>query len=300
MEKRLLITGVSGFAGRYLAPLMVDSGYRVFGTVHSDAELKQDGVEVSYQVDLRDFNALRHAIQSIKPTHVVHLAAISFVAHENINEIYETNIVGSRNLLKSLDTLEVKPDAILLTSSANVYGISSQSVFSEIDEVNPANDYAVSKLAMEYMSRQFLERLNIIIARPFNYTGRGQSENFLIPKIVNHFKKGADFIELGNTDVSRDFSDVRTVVEYMKRLIETPACIANIYNICSGAPHSLDHIIKTCEKITGRNVSVRVNPSFVRRNEIKTLSGNPQKLINSVGFVNKHPIEETLAWMLNV
>lgn len=297
-QKRVLITGISGFAGRFLSPHLAEAGYAVFGTSHDHTPADSTGAQAVYAVDLRNAARTAEVVQEVRPSHVVHLAAISFVGHENVGEIYETNIVGTRNLLAALTGLDTRPEAVLLTSSANVYGNSTLGVLSEEDDVNPANDYAVSKIAMEYMARQFGGRLPIVISRPFNYTGPGQSANFLVPKIVNHFRDRAPFIELGNTEISRDFSDVRAVVEYCRRLLEVPAAIGQIYNICTGTPHTLQFIIDTCASLSGHHLEIRVNPAFVRGNEIKALAGNPAKLHRDLGPPPVYAIEDTLKWML--
>ncbi len=298
MQKRVLVTGVSGFAGRYLSPVMAAAGYEVVGTAHVQDGVPVDGCTEVHKVDLRDPAETQALVQAVAPTHVVHLAAISFVGHEDVREIYETNIVGSRNLLSALAGLAAKPQRVLLTSSANVYGNSTKGILTEADELNPANDYAVSKAGMEMMSRQFAESLDIVIARPFNYTGIGQADNFLIPKIVGHFRDRAAVVELGNTDVSRDFSDVRTVVDYFRRLLESPLTVGHVYNVCSGVPSSLQQIVTMCEAITGRTIEVRINPAFVRANEIKTLVGSPARLHADIGSAGDIPLEETLRWML--
>jgi len=121
VTNRVLITGATGFAGRYLTANMVESGYRVTGLTGHHPELSPASIDDLVAVDLRDFRATQDAIREIAPSHVVHLAAISFVGHENVTEIYDTNIVGTRNLLKALAGLPDKPKAVLLTSSANVY-----------------------------------------------------------------------------------------------------------------------------------------------------------------------------------
>ncbi len=298
MSNRVLITGATGFAGQYLTANLAEAGYSIAGFTAHDTAHTGGGVDQLLTVDLRDLHATQEAVRAISPNRVVHLAAISFVGHENIGEIYDTNIVGTRNLLKALSELKEKPDAVLLTSSANIYGNTDKGVVAEDQIPAPANDYAVSKIAMEYMARQFAEALPIIISRPFNYTGRGQAESFLVPKIVKHFKERADFIELGNIDVSRDFSDVRTVVQYMRRLIETPTAAGGTYNICSGRPYSLEYVLETCARITGHRLEVRINPAFVRANEVKSLTGDPTRLHGAVGVQADYPLEETLTWML--
>jgi nucleoside-diphosphate-sugar epimerase len=149
---------------------------------------------------------------------------------------------------------------------------------------------------MEYLARLWLDRLPIVIARPFNYTGAGQSLDFLLPKIVSHFQAGAKVIELGNTDVARDFSDVRNVATAYRRLLEvSPA--GEVFNICSGVAYRLDEVLKMMARIAGYEIEVRVNPAFVRANEIKQLLGSPGKLERTIGPLPVIPLEETLRWM---
>ena len=161
----------------------------------------------------------------------------------------------------------------------------------------PANDYAVSKLAMEYMARLWCDRLPIVIARPFNYTGVGQAENFLLPKIVSHFHRKADTIELGNLDVWRDFSDVRAVVQAYRGLIEARP-LGQTVNVSSGHTHSLREVIAKCTAITGHSIEVQVNPAFVRANEVKTLCGDNARLRGLVPGWQTPSLDETLGWML--
>jgi nucleoside-diphosphate-sugar epimerase len=185
---------------------------------------------------------------------------------------------------------------VLLTSSANIYGNSDTEILTEEVMPQPANDYAVSKLAMEYMASLWKDRLPIILTRPFNYTGVGQSEKFLLPKIVNHFRRGATLIELGNIDVARDFQDVRFVVNAYRRLLEADA-IGQTVNLCSGKAHTLTEVIRMMEDIAGYEIEVRVNPSFVREGEVARLTGSNQKLAELIGPLDVIPLRQTLQWM---
>jgi nucleoside-diphosphate-sugar epimerase len=149
---------------------------------------------------------------------------------------------------------------------------------------------------MEYMARLWMDRLPVVIARPFNYTGPGQGVNFLIPKIVSHFRRGAREIELGNLSIARDFSDVRVVAScYRKLLGAAPA--GEAFNVCSGRSHSLASLIEMMEGVAGYHIDVRVNPAFVRANDVLTLAGSNAKLAEAIGPVEQVPLLETLRWM---
>ena len=170
-----------------------------------------------------------------QPNYVVHLAAISFVGHGNADDFYRVNVVGTVNLLEALLKLEKKPTKVLIASSANVYGNCEISPISESQQPLPVNHYAMSKLAMELMARTYLSRLPIFFTRPFNYIGLGQAESFVIPKLISHFTKKAEVIELGNLNVEREFNDVRFVCDAYLRLLDV-AKPGESYNICSGKP----------------------------------------------------------------
>jgi nucleoside-diphosphate-sugar epimerase len=290
--KRALITGLRGFTGYYMARELAAAGYRVFGTVLPG---EQAGPDI-FELDLCDRSAVAAMVEQVQPDVVVHLAGIAFVAHANADQIYRVNVVGSRNLLEALAGASHRSSAVLLASSANIYGNAGVALIDEHVAPAPANDYAVSKLAMEYMAQLWMDRLPIIIARPFNYSGRGQTENFLLPKIVAHFRRGERKIELGNLAIARDFSDVRTVARcYRLLLAASPA--GQAFNICSGQAHSIAEVIDTVSDIAGYRIEVEVNPAFVRANDVLTLAGSNARLTGVVGAIEPIPLAETLRWM---
>ena len=290
--KRALITGLRGFTGHYLAQELTAAGYRVFGT---SLPGEAGGPDI-FTVDMCDRDAVINLIEQVQPDVVAHLAGIAFVAHANVDLIYRVNIVGTRNLLEALAAGQHRPSAVLLASSANIYGNAGVAVIDETVPPAPANDYAVSKLAMENMARLWIDKLPIIIARPFNYTGVGQTDNFLLPKIVAHFRKSAREIELGNLAIARDFSDVRMVATSYRRLLSV-APAGQTFNVCTGQAHSLASVIGVMSAIAGYDIEVRVNPAFVRANDVLTLVGSNAKLASVIGDVAPTPLADTLRWM---
>ena len=294
----MLITGVAGFTGRYLAPKLAEAGYEVHGAIHAQDDPAVTGAARLHRVDIGDARAVTRLIAEVAPAKVVHLAAIAFVAHSDVAEMYRANVVGTRNLLDALASGSTPPDAVLLASSANIYGNARAAVLDEATPPAPANDYGVTKATAEMIAGMYANRLPLIVARPFNYTGRGQSEQFLIPKIVSHVRRRADEIELGNLDVARDFSDVRGVVDAYARLLESPRAIGETFNTCSGRATALSEVIQLASRLSGHELKVRVNPAFVRADEVKTLRGSAAKIEGVIGPLAMPSLEETLRWML--
>ncbi|MCX7182615.1 MAG: GDP-mannose 4,6-dehydratase [Nitrosospira sp.] len=278
---RILVTGADGFTGRHFAVEAASSGHDV----------------IALKANLNDIASLNQEVLSIAPDAVLHLAAISFVGHGNDEEFYRVNVIGTMNLLNALVQPGLKKARVLVASSANVYGTPDVELIDESVSPAPINHYAASKLAMEFMVKTFFNKLPIIITRPFNYTGVGQHESFLIPKIVEHFRQRSPFIELGNLDVWREFSDVRAVAQAYRLLIEDSSVDLTV-NVCTGHTHSLREVLTMTEEISGHKIEVRVNPAFMRENEVKSLRGDATRLRSLIGEWDSPLLKETLRWML--
>jgi GDP-6-deoxy-D-talose 4-dehydrogenase len=280
---KILLTGADGFTGRFFKAKAIEAGHEV----------------CVIKSDLTDKNNLVAEVSSLMPADaLVHMAAVSFVGHADDTDFYRVNVIGTMNLLDAVVNAATDPfEAILIASSANIYGNCEESPINEYQSPAPVNHYAMSKLAMEYMAKTYLDKLPIIIARPFNYTGPGQGQQFLIPKLVKHFISKSSSVELGNLHVEREFNDVRMVCDaYLKLLFK--GVPGEAYNICSGRPYSLSNVIDLFEQIQSHTMEIRVNAAYVRANEVHSLCGNPNKLNKCVGPLEKYELKETLAWML--
>lgn len=280
---KILITGISGFTGSYLKKEMTENGHEVLG-------LKSD---------LLDKNSLQREIQEILPEAVVHLAGISFVGHGAIEDFYRVNLLGTYHLLEALEKSHAPLKSLMLCSTGNVYGDAGEQGTALSEEIppRPKNDYAVSKVAMELMAHLWKDRLPLFIVRPFNYTGVGQSLNFLVPKIVDHLLKKNPSIELGNLNVFREFSDVRTVVYLYRRLLEI-APVGQTLDVCSGIVYSLQEVLTVGEKLSGHRLTVRSNPSLKREKDLYMLKGDQSRLKSLVTDWPLFSLEDTVMWML--
>lgn len=282
---KILVTGASGFTGRHFVSLAQVAG-------HQTATLT---------ADLTDIGGLRSEVASHGELDaVVHLAGVSFVGHADNTAFYAVNTVGTSNLLEVLasNPHQIKRPRVLVASSANVYGNCELSPISEDQVVAPVNHYAASKVAMEHMALTYSSRLGIVIARPFNYTGPGQSSSFLIPKLVDHFVRQAKVVELGNLNVAREFNDVRMVCEAYLRLL-TNGVEGQTYNVCTGNPHTLQEVIDALESLTRHHIEVTVNPAFVRNNEVHRLCGNANRLISCIGPLPIFSLAQTMQSMID-
>lgn len=292
MADKVLVTGASGFTGRLLCSRLVKSGYEVVSLSGDDA-LKTSELLVC---DLRDSSRLVEILQTERPDYVIHLGAVAFVATEDVSLFYEINVIGTCNLLDAVKTIDVKKAVI--ASSANIYGVPmSESPINESHPASPVNHYGASKLSMEHLIRSTYSDIPYIITRPFNYTGIGQNEVFLIPKIVKHFRERRANIELGNLSVTRDFTSVNDVVDAYVALIESDVCY-DTYNVCSGESTSLDDLLGKLTELSGHEIDISSTDSFVRKTDIPVLVGDGTKLREATGWDPKESVDDILTSML--
>jgi nucleoside-diphosphate-sugar epimerase len=278
---RIAVTGADGFTGRYVAEALAARG----------SEL------VPLSADIMDAAAIDAEVAATSFDGLLHLAALAFVGVSDWRGFYQVNQIGTYNLLEAV--AHHRPGVrCVLASSAQIYGPQASGIVDEDARPDPTNAYAVSKYAMELGSAHWADKLSISIVRPFNYTGVGQEEQYLIPKIVSHFRARKPVIELGNTDVARDFGDVRAVAAaYAGLLLDSSQDFT--VNVCSGTVTRLRDVIAMATELTGHEIEIRVNPAFVRAGDVSVLGGDATRLRTLLPDWSPIPIRETLAWMLS-
>lgn len=276
---RVAVTGAGGFTGRYVV-----------------AALQKRGIDcIPLSADLTDAEAVEREIAAATFNRLIHLAAKAFVGTADWEGFYQVNQIGTFRLLEAV-TRYHPGSRCLIASSAQVYGPGAEGLIEESTATNPANHYAVSKLAMEQGAALWGDDLEIVVVRPFNYSGIGQSSDYLISKIVEHFHRSEKVIELGNTWVKRDFGDVRAVADAYVGLIlaeEVPTTV----NVATGEVWTIDEILEMLSAISGHKMAVRVNPAFVRANDVPLLGGDVSRLQAALPDWRPRELMETLSWM---
>jgi nucleoside-diphosphate-sugar epimerase len=290
LSDRVLITGASGFTGRPLAERLRRDRHEVIALGHESSDA---GV---LNIDLRDFDSLTQALVRTRPSAIVHLAGIAEPSYGKVGELYSVNVVGTANLFASLTEAKIEPRIVIVASSAHVYQIAGRKPLTEDDPLSPLSHYGVSKRATEDIAALYSSRFPIIITRPFNYTGPGQTTKFLVPRIVSHYVEKRGEIRLGNLDLFRDYSDITRVVEAYARLLSR-TIKPTTTNICSGHAVHLTDILEFMDELSGHPMRVVAEPSLVRSGEPYFILGSPVHLESLVGPLPNPEFRDTLARM---
>lgn len=302
---RVLITGGTGFAGthlvRYLQPTTPDI---VVMASDQSAPGREAGGHY-YELDLCQEDDVRSALREIRPAEIYHLAGVSAVDQSwaNARRTFEVNVVGAYNLFGAAMDL-AEPPRILNISTAQVYAPSDQPLTEE-SPVDPDNPYAASKAMAEMLAVSFRRAKagGIITARSFNHTGPGQLPSFVLSSIAKQFAEmeiglRPPTLVVGNTDVERDFSDVRDVVRAYAGLLGKGR-IGQVYNVCSGAGARLSDIIGQFQAACSRVVTLEVDPARIRPGEIPRVVGNSTKIKTATGWNPLIPIGQTIRDLLD-
>lgn len=299
---RVLITGASGFAGRWLSLACAAAGDEVVGVSRSG--VVPDGTGTGVAVDLTDATAVAEVVAGVRPEVVYHLAALSHVGRswEEPGETLGGNVGGAVGVLEAVR--RHAPSArIVWASSCEVYGTGAELPVVEEAPLRPATPYAVSKVAGEELARVYADAygLAVVRARPFNHTGPGQLPMFIVSSLARQGAEarlaGAARVEIatGNPDTRRDFTDVRDVCRAY-RLLASPDVPAGAYNISSGESVSAaEHVANLGSLLDGIEVVHVVDPARVRPHEVMDHRGSYARLQAATGWEPTIPLRQTMA-----
>jgi len=286
---RALVTGASGFVGRYLVAALHELRYDVVACGGpSDPDY--------FPIDLTETPSLRAALEVAQPDVVFHLAAQTFVPQSISSplETYDVNALGTARLAAALREYAAAGNALprlVFTSSAEVYGMQPPEAFPLYETVapNPANPYAASKAAAEafLLGEAHAFGLDVVIARAFNHIGPGQNERFAIAGFASQLARiaaGGDAkLLVGNLDARRDFLDVRDVVAAYVALARGGES-GEIYNVCSGAARSIREALRELIIAAHVPVEVREDPARMRPSDVPLFVGSNEKLRVRTGW----------------
>ena len=291
-KKRVLITGASGFIGQFVLKEMLKNEDIDFFAIDT-RKIPNISIEKQELVSLLDKEKLMEIIKRYKPNIIIHLAAIALVTHYNVN------VQGTENLLEVTQEYCDKGTRVILASTAGVYGNQKVEKYKEDLPYNPANNYSYSKMITEYLGKRYKDDLEIVTIRPFNIIGVGQSENFLIPKLVEHFANRKEKLSVGNISSFRDYVDVEYCAEVIMELVLREKIDFDILNICSGIPTSGEMILQLLQEMTSFKPEIEISKNFVRKNEVWRMIGDTTRLSEFMNGKKSKSVKDILLKMLD-
>ena len=304
---RVLVTGADGFVGRRVVVALLAAGHEVIAACRPGGpEVKEwlgpDARRVrGVPLELADPGSVRAAVAD-RPERVVHLAAVSSTteALQDVAYAWQVNAAGTALLLDALAAHRgPAPGAVLIASTAEVYGIGSERRRLESDPVEPVSVYASTKAAAEIAGFEAWRRngLRVIIARAFPHTGAGQSTRFVVPAFADRIRAacraGLGTVATGNLEPVRDLLDVRDVVAAYLALLEHGAP-GDVYNVARGEGVAMREVFVRLARLLGANVEPVPDPTLVRSWDIPHLVGDPTKLERATGWRPTITLDETL------
>ena len=334
--KRALVTGITGQDGSYLAELLLEKGYEVYGVVRRKSKLDYgnlEGLGIKDKInfifaDITDMAAMIYAVKESQPDEVYNLAAMSFVAQSFREPVASANITGvaAANILDAIRT--VKPDAkSYQASTSEMFGGCHEDQgegfdgYTEESFFHPRSPYGVAKLYAHWITRNYREGYNMFACSGilFNHESERRGHEFVTRKItdaVARIKLGVqDHLELGNMDAFRDWGHSKDYVNAMWLMLqqEKPAD----YVIASHETHTVREFVELSFAEVGMNivwegegvdevgkdaatgkVVVKINPKFYRPAEVDLLLGNPTKAEKELGWKREVSFKELVSRMV--
>lgn len=299
---RVLIFGAGGFVGSYLCKEFLNNGYKVSGTDKGEESALPSEVDF-YRTDLMQANEVEKLIGQIQPDIIVNLAAISSVgASWNMPQTtMEINVIGALNIMEAARKSEKKP-RILFVGSSEEYVI-SENPLDENTQLNANNPYGISKVTQEQFAKLYREQysLKIYCVRPFNHTGIGQRDSFVLPSFckqvaeIDKSGKGGK-IQVGNLKVKRDFSHVKDVVRAYRMIVESDNC-NQIYNVGSGNAYSLEDMLTYIIGLSNQHIEIEVDQNRIRPTDQPVICCDRSLIGKELGWEPQYNVYDALKEM---
>jgi len=310
---RVLITGITGFAGSHLADFILaqDPTIQVHGTRRwrskEDAADHLEGRVTFHECDITDAHNVYHVVERVKPDRIFHLAAQSYVpaSWDSPADTFHTNIVGQCNLFEAVRRLRSSgyDPVIQVAGSSEEYGRVAESdlPITENTPLHPLSPYAVSKVAQDYMAYQYWQsfRIRAIRTRAFNHEGPRRGEVFVVSNFCKQIaeierERRPPVIQVGNLEAIRDFTDVRDIVRAY--WLATERCApGDVYNIASGVGHRIGDVLQQLLAMASRrDITVQQDPQRMRPSDVPVLIGDSAKFRQRTGWEPRIAFAQTL------
>lgn len=301
---KVLIFGAGGFVGRYLALEFKNAGYEVAGSDRVRTESVPEFVSFT-EADLLEAAQVSKVVAEAKPDIIVNLAAISSVgaSWSMPAATISVNVVGALNVCEAARALDPMPKVMFIGSSEEY-----EAVERPIDEEVPLranNPYGISKATQEAFTKLYRDRygMKIYYVRPFNHTGVGQRDSFVLPSFV---KQAAEIsksgkpgvIHVGNLAAKRDFSDVRDIVRAYRMIVEQDNCEA-VYNVGSGVAYGLNELLDYIVSLSSTEITVQVDAERFRPVDTPLVVCDHAKITRELGWEPEYSIKDTLKEMFD-
>jgi GDP-4-dehydro-6-deoxy-D-mannose reductase len=310
---KVLVTGITGFAGSHLADYILDNhpDVQVYGLVRWRSRM-ENIVHIQGRVhlvegDLKDMSSLKKCLEEVQPDRIFHLAAQSFVptSWKCPAETFSINALGQIHLFEAILSAGISPK-IQIAGSSEEYGLvnSDEVPMKETNPLRPLSPYAVSKVAQDLLGWQYFKSygLRVIRTRGFNHTGPRRGEVFICSNFAKQIveiekKKREPLISVGNLEAKRDFTDVRDMARAYWLSLEKGK-EGDVYNVGTGKSYSIREVLDMLLAMSKVEVKIAVDPDRLRPSDVPVLLSDSSKFRQLTGWEPRIPFNQSLEDLL--